>query len=138
MIENAIIFSKETKEVLISSIFEQIDPEGDDFSASLEQMREIACKLEKGVFNLNLDNDLTALIVGFKRISVALTFSEEISKKDLYSWENVAKEIGSGFDKIMDTKDDKKYTEFKETLNDIVEWHKKEHSPIDKMKDALW
>ena len=138
MIENAIIFSKETKEVLLSSIFGQINPEEDDFNASLEQIREIACKLEKGVFNLNLENNLTALIVGFKRISIALTFSEEISKKDFYSWENVAKEIGNGFDKILDTKDENKYAEFKETLNEIVEWHKKEHSPIDKMKDALW
>ncbi|HUU76931.1 MAG: hypothetical protein EAX90_12445 [Candidatus Heimdallarchaeota archaeon] len=138
MIENAIIFSKESREVLVTSIFGKVDPNNDDFNQSLTQIREIGSKLEKGVFNLDLENNLTSLILGFKNISVALIFDSSIEKKELHSWENVAKEIGNRFEKIFETNDRSKFLEYKETLNEIVEWHLKEHSPIDKMKDALW
>lgn len=138
MIENAIIFSKESREVLVTSIFGKVDPNNDDFNQSLTQIREIGSKLEKGVFNLDLENNLTSLILGFKNISVALIFDSSIEKKELHSWENVAKEIGNRFEKVFETNDKNKFLEYKETLKEIVEWHIKEHSPIDKMKDALW
>ncbi|MCE7744029.1 MAG: hypothetical protein GPJ52_02720 [Candidatus Heimdallarchaeota archaeon] len=139
MIENAIIFTKEANQVLITSTFGEVDPGMDDFSNSLAKIQEIAIKLEKGVFNLDLAAELTAIIFAIQNISVALVFSESIDKRAIKEWEDVAKQIATGIDKIYDPKSsDNDCSECKKVLNEIVEWHLKEESPIDKMKDALW
>lgn len=139
MIENAIIFTKEANQVLLTSTFGEVDPGMDDFSNSLAKIQEIAIKLEKGVFNLDLTAGLTAIIFAIQNISVALVFSESIDKRGIKEWEDVAKQIATGIDKIYDPKSsDNDYSECKKVLDEIVEWHLKEESPIDKMKDALW
>ncbi|MHA1586218.1 MAG: hypothetical protein ACTSUW_02675 [Candidatus Heimdallarchaeota archaeon] len=139
MIENAIIFTKEANQVLITSTFGEVDPGMDDFSNSLAKIQEIAIKLEKGVFNLDLAAELTAIIFAIQNISVALVFSESIDKRAIKEWEDVAKQIATGIDKIYDPKSsDNDCSECKKVLDEIVEWHLKEESPIDKMKDALW
>jgi len=139
MIENAIIFTKEANQVLITSTFGEVDPGMDDFSNSLAKIQEIAIKLEKGVFNLDLAAGLTAIIFAIQNISVALVFSESIDKRAIIEWEDVAKQIATGIDKIYDPKSsDNDCSECKKVLDEIVEWHLKEESPIDKMKDALW
>ncbi|MCG3252216.1 MAG: hypothetical protein KAX09_00090 [Candidatus Heimdallarchaeota archaeon] len=139
MIENAIIFTKEANQVLITSTFGEVDPGMDDFSNSLAKIQEIAIKLEKGVFNLDLAAGLTAIIFAIQNISVALVFSESIDKRAIKEWEDVAKQIATGIDKIYDPmSSDNDCSECKKVLDEIVEWHLKEESPIDKMKDALW
>ncbi len=139
MIENAIIFTKEANQVLITSTFGEVDPGMDDFSNSLAKIQEIAIKLEKGVFNLDLAAELTAIIFAIQNISVALVFSESIDKRAIKEWEDVAKQIATGIDKIYDPmSSDNDCSECKKVLDEIVEWHLKEESPIDKMKDALW
>jgi len=139
MIENAIIFTKEANQVLITSTFGEVDPGMDDFSNSLAKIQEIAIKLEKGVFNLDLAAELTAIIFAIQNISVALVFSESIDKRAIKEWEDVAKQIATGIDKIYDPKSsDNDCSECKKVLDEIVEWHLKEESPIDKMMDALW
>jgi len=139
MIENAIIFTKEANQVLITSTFGRVDPGMNDFSNSLAKIQEIAIKLEKGVFNLDLAAELTAIIFAIQNISVALVFSESIDKRAIKEWEDVAKQIATGIDKIYDPKSsDNDCSECKKVLDEIVEWHLKEESPIDKMKDALW
>jgi hypothetical protein len=139
MIENAIIFSKEANEAIITSTFGEVNPDSEDFSNSLTKIREIAIKLEKGVFNLDLTSGLTAIIFANQDISVALVFSESLDKQAIKEWEDVAKEIANGINKIYDPMNvDKDYSEYKKTLDEIVDWYLKEESPIDKMKDALW
>lgn len=139
MIENAIIFSKEANKAIVTSAFGEVDPETEDFSDSLAKIREIAIKLEKGVFNLDLSAGLSAIIFAIQNISVALVFNESLDKRAIKEWEDVAKQIASGIDKIYDPKKaDNEYSEYKKILDEIVEWHLKEESPIDKMKDALW
>ncbi|HUT80967.1 MAG TPA: hypothetical protein VMZ29_07170 [Candidatus Bathyarchaeia archaeon] len=138
MLENAIIFSKDLAKVVLTSTYGSHDPHADSFANSLEKIQEIAVKLEKGLFTLDLDLNLTAMIVAIKNLSVALVFNEKFDKTLHESWEKVAKEIVNGFEKYYDSKDESKYTEFKPKLDDIIKWHEKELSPIDKMKDALW
>lgn len=140
MIETAIIFSKEDGELILSSIYGNVDPYSDDFENSLEKIKEIAIKLEKGVFNLDLDEGLVALILTSKRLAIALIFAQALDKKMINDWEKVAKEIINGFEKHFDPKgmNKQKYSGFKETLDEIIDWQLKEESPIDKMKDALW
>ena len=81
MIENAIIFTKEANQVLLTSTFGEVDPGTDDFSNSLAKIQVIAIKLEKGVFNLDLTAGLTAIILAIQNISVALVFSESLDKR---------------------------------------------------------
>jgi len=140
MIENAIIFSKKTGEVLLSSVYGKIDPTSDDFKSSLDKITEIAVKLEKGVFNLDLDTGQLTLIHATKSISIALVFIDVVESEELGAWEDVANEIASGFEKIYSpgNTDHQIYYEFKKTLDEIINWRLKEQSPIDKMKDALW
>ncbi len=139
MIENAIIFSKEANKAIVTSTFGEVDPEKVDFSDSLAKIQEIAIKLEKGVFNLDLSAGLTAIIFAIQNISVALVFNESFEKRAIKEWEDVAKQIASGIDKIYDPMSkDIESSELKKILDEIVEWHLKEESPIDKMKDALW
>lgn len=140
MIENAIIFSKESGEALIATQIGDIDPNSDAFSESLGQIREIATKLEKGVFKLSLNDRLIAQISAQKGISVTFVFKTTMDDKILSQWESVAMEIASKFEKIYDSTnfDIVKISEFKKSMLEIIEWHKKELSPIDKMKDALW
>ncbi|MCK5159884.1 MAG: hypothetical protein KAR08_12035, partial [Candidatus Heimdallarchaeota archaeon] len=93
----------------------------------------------KGVFNLDLSAGLTAIIFAIQSISVALVFNESLEKRAIKEWEDVAKQIASGIDKIYDPMSaDIESSELKKILDEIVEWHLKEESPIDKMKDALW
>jgi len=139
MIESAIIFLKEANKVLVTSTFGKVDPEKDDFSDSLLKIQDMAIKLEKGVFNLDLTAGFAAIIFAFQDISVALVFNESLDKRAIKEWEDVAKQIATGISKIYDPKKaEKEYSEYKKTLDEIVEWHLKEESPIDKMKDALW
>ncbi|MBN1329791.1 MAG: hypothetical protein JXA54_09985 [Candidatus Heimdallarchaeota archaeon] len=138
MLENAIIFSKDLAKVVLTSTFGSYDPSADNFANSLEKIQEIAVKLEKGLFTLDLDLNLTAMIFAIKGISIALVFNEKFDKKLKESWENVAKEVVSSFERYYESKDESKYIEFKPKLDEIIKWHQKELSPIDKMKDALW
>lgn len=138
MLENVVIFSKESEEVILSTTHGGIDPTSESFADSLRKICEIAVKLDKGVFILDLDSGFTALILAIKNLSVSLVFNMEYEKKNQGSWENVAKEIISGFAKIFETKNETKYLDFKNKINEIVEWQEKELSPLDKMKDALW
>ena len=140
MIENAIIFSKESGEPLIATQIGDVDPNSDAFSESLNQIKDIATKLEKGVFKLGLNDQLIAQISAQKGISVTFVFKTTMDDKILSQWEGVAKEIATNFEKIYDPNnfDIVKISEFKKSMLEIIEWHKKELSPIDKMKDALW
>ena len=139
MIENAIVFSKETNMALLTSIYGEVDPKAEAFSDSFQKIQEIAIKLEKGVFSLDLSAGLTAIIFAIQNISVALVFNESLEKRALKEWEDVAKQVATGIDKIYDPKSaDKEDSEYKKILDEIIEWHLKEESPIDKMKDALW
>ncbi|NHJ83914.1 MAG: hypothetical protein FK734_00545 [Asgard group archaeon] len=138
MLENAIIFSKDLARVVLTSTYGSVDPHTDDFANSLEKIQEIAVKLEKGLFTLDLDFKLTAMIFAFKNLSIALVFNEKFDKNLQDSWERVAKEIVSGFEKYYEAKDESKFGEFKPKLDEIIKWQEKELSPIDKMKDALW
>ena len=140
MIENAIIFSKDSGEALIATQIGDIDPNSDAFSESLGQIRDIAKKLEKGVFKLGLNEQLIAQILAEKGISVTFVFKTSMDDKILSQWESVAKEIAVKFKKVYDPNDFDivKISEFKKSMLEMIEWHKKELSPIDKMKDALW
>lgn len=140
MIENAIIFSKESREALIATQIGDIDPNSDAFSESLGQIRDIATRLEKGVFKLGLNDQLIAQILAEKGISVTFVFKTSIDNKILSQWEGVAKEIAIKFEKVYDPSnfDIVKISEFKKSMLEMIEWHQKELSPIDKMKDALW
>ncbi|NHJ85200.1 MAG: hypothetical protein FK734_07045 [Asgard group archaeon] len=139
MIENAIIFSKVTNQVVLTSTYNKINPNDDSFKSSLERISDIAYKLEKGVFKLDLEGNLLALILAVKQITVALIFSSP-SKINVKEWENAAKEVATGFDKVYEPNSSApyKHLEFKKTMDEIIQWHQKELSPIDKMKDALW
>ncbi|MGC9781489.1 MAG: hypothetical protein HZR80_19780 [Candidatus Heimdallarchaeota archaeon] len=138
MLENIVIFSKESKDVVLTAMYGELDPTTDTFADSLEKILEIAVKLDKGVFILDLDNNFIALILAIKDLSVSLVFNEEYEKKNQESWEKIAKEIINGFAKVFEIKSVSKYLEYKEKIDEIIEWHKKELSPLDKMKDALW
>ncbi|NHJ40416.1 MAG: hypothetical protein FK731_10325 [Asgard group archaeon] len=140
MIENAIIFSKETGNIILSSTFGDAITDKIDFSISMEKIKDIAIKLEKGMFILDIDEELLALILTSKRLAVALIFNQKLDKKMISEWEKVAREIINGFEKIYDphNPDLHKYKTFKETMDGIIEWQLKEESPIDKMKEALW
>ena len=140
MIENAIIFAKNSGEALIATQIGETDPNSDAFSEYMKQIRSVASKLEKGVFKLELNNQLVAQINVQKGISVTFVFKGAITDKIFSQWESVAKEIASGFEKVYDPDnfDIVKISEFKKSMLEIIEWHKKELSPIDKMKDALW
>ncbi|NHJ32062.1 MAG: hypothetical protein FK732_04295, partial [Asgard group archaeon] len=69
MVENAIVFSKEANETILTSTYGEVNPDSDDFSSSLAKIKEIAIKLEKGVFNLDLTAGLTAIIFAIQNIS---------------------------------------------------------------------
>ncbi len=141
MVENIIIFSKELKEMLLAYTLGDLNPEDESFSVSLAKIKEIAINLEKGIFNQRLDGGFTSIIFAIKRLSVALVFKHELKEKEINEWENVAKEIISGFEKIYEPEKaivDEMYNDFKNKIKEIINWHLKEESPIDKMKDALW
>lgn len=140
MIENVIIFSKEKNEMLLTFNFGDTNPESEAFSDSLTKIRDIAIKLEKGIFNLDLDGGFSSLILAIKRLSVALVFPQNLDEKEISEWGNVANEIVSGFEKIYEREKTnvEVLNEYKNNIKEIVEWHLKEGSPIDKMKDALW
>jgi hypothetical protein len=140
MIENVIIFSKEKNEKLLSYTFGETDPESEAFSDSLIKIRDIAIKLEKGIFNLDLDAGFASLIFAIKKLSIAIVFRQVLTEKEISEWEGIANEIISGFEKIYEYEitDFEIYIEYKNKIKEIVEWHLKEGSPIDKMKDALW
>jgi hypothetical protein len=140
MIESAIIFAKDSGEALIATQIGDTDPNSDAFSDYIKEIRTVASKLEKGVFKLELEDQLIAQINVQKGISVTFIFKGTITDKIYSQWESVAKEIASGFEKIYDPNhfDIVKISEFKKSMLEIIEWHKKELSPIDKMKDALW
>ena len=140
MIENVIIFSKEKNEMLLTYNFGDINPVSEAFSDSLTKIRDIAIKLEKGIFNLDLDGGFSSLILAIKRLSVALVFPQNLDEKEVSEWGNVANEIASGFEKIYEPEKTNVdvLNEYKNNIKEIVEWHLKEESPIDKMKDALW
>ena len=139
MIENAMIFSKENGELLVSTTINYINPSAESFTESLNKIRDIATKLEKGIFNLELEDNLHAQIFAVKKTSIAFVFEGD-DKKTISQWESVAKEIAYNFDKDFEAFVDnyEKRMEFKESMQKIIEWHKKELSPVDKMKDALW
>ena len=137
MIENVVIFSKETQAVLLGSTFGKISYDAEDFQEILEEIKKTAINLEKGTFISDYDNGLTALIQAIPKISVALVFSRSLSQKEKNEWKDVANEIAEGFAKIYNS-DSQNYFEFDKTLIEIVEWYLKEKSPLDKMKDALW
>ncbi|MHA1818150.1 MAG: hypothetical protein ACTSUA_03320 [Candidatus Heimdallarchaeota archaeon] len=138
MLEHAIIFSKESQSIILTSLYGEVDPKADAFKDSLEKIREIAVKLEKGVFKLDLANNGKTMIVAIKNLSIALTFNK-IAKEELMNfWESVALEILKSFDKIYVTKDPAKILAFKDTMDEIIQWNLKEQSPIDKMKEAFW
>ena len=138
MIENVMIFSKETGEIVVTTTLGSTNLEFSEFSTSLNKIQEIATRLEKGVFVLDLENNLFALILAVKVTSVVLVFSEKVNKKDLSSWENVAKQIASGFEKIFESNDKSKFTDYEKNIKEIIDWQLRELSPVDKMKDALW
>ena len=97
MIETTIIFSKETKELVLTSTYGDIDPTDESFVDYLEKIKEIAFKLEKGLFSLDLEKDLFAVINAFRRLSVVFVFNQVLDKNMINDWEKVAKEI----DKII-------------------------------------
>jgi len=141
MIENIIIFSKELKKKLLTQTFGVLNPEDESFSDSLVKINEIAINLEKGIFNQRLDSGFASIIFAIKRLSIALVFKRELEEREINEWEKVAKEIISGFEKIYEPEkavDDDIYNDFKNKIKEIINWHLKEESPIDKMKDALW
>ncbi|NHK32534.1 MAG: hypothetical protein FK730_14365 [Asgard group archaeon] len=140
MIETAIIFSKEIKDLVLTSTYGDIDPIDESFADYLEKIKEIAFKLEKGLFSLDLDKNLFAVIHAFRRLSIVFVFNQVLDKNMINAWEKVSKEINNDFDKIFDPRnlDNEKYKDYKETLDKIIDWQLKEESPIDKMKDALW
>ena len=140
MIETAIIFAKDSEEPLIATQIGDIDPNADSFAEYLNQIHSVAMKLEKGVFKLELNSQLVSQTVAQKGISVTFVYKSTIDDKALSQWESVAKEIATGFEKIYDPEnfDIVKISEFKKSMLEIIAWHKKELSPIDKMKDALW
>jgi hypothetical protein len=137
LIENVIIFSKETQAVLLGSTFGKIGYDSEDFKVILDEIKKTAINLEKGTFISDYDNGLTALIQAIPNFSVALVFNRSLNQKEKNEWEDIAKEIVEGFQKIYDS-DSQNYFEFDKTLIEIVEWYLKEKSPLDKMKDALW
>ena len=137
MIENVVIFSKETQAVLLGSTFGKIRYDAEDFQEILEEIKKTAINLEKGTFISDYDNGLTALIQAIPKLSVSLVFNRSLSQKEKNEWKDVANEIAEGFSKIYSS-DSQNYFEFDKTLIEIVEWYLKEKSPIDKMKDALW
>ncbi len=140
MIENAIIFSKDSGEALITTQIGDIDPNSDTFMGFLDQIKDIATKLEKGIFKLGLNDQLIAQICAEKGVSVTFVFKTSMDDKILSQWEGVAKEIATKFEKVYDPNnfDIVKISEFKKSMLEMIEWHQKELSPIDKMKDALW
>ena len=140
MIENVIIFSKEKAAILLATNYDKIIIDSQHFEKSLDAIKQIAYKLEKGVFKLELEKELSVLIFAIKRISTALIFKCSFDKLKLNEWEQVAKDIATGFDKIYNPTNikDKKYLEYKEKVDDIINWQLKELSPIEKLKDALW
>ena len=139
MIENAIVFSKEANTIIVTSTYGEVDPKADSFNDSLMKIQEIAIKLEKGVFNLDLSAGFSAIIFAIENISVVLVFNETLDKRVMKEWEDVAKQIATGIDRIYDSSNLKRSdSEYKKILDDIIEWQLKEESPIDKMKDALW
>ena len=140
MIETAIIFAKDGGEPLIATQIGDIDPNADSFAEYLNQIRSVAMKLEKGVFKIELNSQLVSQTIAHKGISVTFVYKSSIEDKALSQWESVAKEIASGFEKIYNPEnfDIVKISEFKKSMLEIIEWHKKEMAPIDKMKDALW
>ena len=137
MIENVVIFSKETQAVLLGSNFGNIKYDAEDFKVTLEEIKKTAINLEKGTFISDYDNGLSALIQAIPNLSVALVFNRSLNQKEKNEWQDVAKEIVEGFGKVYDS-NSQNYLEFDKTLIEIVEWYLKEKSPIDKMKDALW
>ncbi len=137
MIENVVIFSKETQAVLLGSNFGNIKYDAEDFKVTLEEIKKTAINLEKGTFISDYDNGLSALIQAIPNLSVALVFNRSLNQKEKNEWQDVAKEIVEGFGKVYDS-DSQNYFEFDKTLIEIVEWYLKEKSPLDKMKDALW
>jgi hypothetical protein len=140
MIETVIIFSKEIEDLVFTSSYGDIDPTDESFVDYLEKIKEIAFKLEKGIFSLVLDKDLFTVIHAFRRLSIVFVFNQVIDKNMINDWEKVAKEINNDFDKIYDPRnpDYQKYQDYKEALDKIIDWQLKEESPIDKMKEALW
>ena len=50
LIENAVIFSKETEAILLTHTFGSVSHESEMFNESLEEIKKIAFKLEKGTF----------------------------------------------------------------------------------------
>jgi len=138
MLEHAIIFSKESQSTVLTSVYGTVDPKTESFKDSLERIREIAVKLEKGVFKLEVANNLKTMIVAIKNLSIALTFNEKATEEAMAVWENVGLEIIKNFEKSYLTKDPAKILAFKDTMDEIITWNLKEQSPIDKLKDALW
>ncbi|MHA1187022.1 MAG: hypothetical protein ACTSSK_09145 [Candidatus Heimdallarchaeota archaeon] len=137
MIENVVIFSKETQAVLMGSTFGDIKYDAEDFKGTLEEIKKTAINLEKGTFISDYDNGLTALIHAISHLSVALVFNRSLDQKEKNEWKDIAKEIIEGFEKVYDS-NSQNYFEFDKTLIEIVDWYLKEKSPIDKMKEALW
>jgi hypothetical protein len=140
MIEAAIIFSKEIKDVVLTSSYGKLDPTSAEFASSLEKINEIALNQDKGLFDLDLGSNLIALVYTSNRLAVTLIFKQKLDKKMITEWENVAKEITTGFNRVYDPwkVEDESYKDYKETMDKIIDWQLKESSPIDKMKDALW
>jgi len=137
LIENVVIFSKETQEVLLGSTFGDIRYDDEDFKETLEEIKKTATNLEKGTFISDYDNGLSALIQAIPKLSVVLVFKKTLNQKEKNEWKSVAKEIIEGFGKLYDS-ESQNYFEYDKTLIEIVEWYLKEKSPIDKMKEALW
>lgn len=137
MIENAIIFSKETRAVLLAKTFGSTGYDSKEFHGSLEEIKHTAIKLEKGTFILDFDSGLTSLIYAVPKLSISLVFNKVLDQKEKGEWEGVAKEIIEGFSKIYDS-ESQNYFEYDKTMTEIVEWYLKEKSPLDKMKEALW
>ena len=72
-------------------------------------------------------------------ITIGKVLVEQDEKRAIKEWEDVAKQIATGIDKIYDpTSVNNEESDYKKILDEIIEWHLKEESPIDKMKDALW
>ena len=137
LIENAIIFSKETKEILLTHTFKNIKHDSEEFSDSLEEIKKIALKLEKGTFILDFDSGLSTLVYAIPKLSLSLTFNEQLYDKEKNEWISIAKEILEGFEKIYKS-ESQNYFDYDKKLIEIIEWYLKEKSPVDKMKDALW
>ncbi|NHJ49735.1 MAG: hypothetical protein FK733_18230 [Asgard group archaeon] len=140
MIENAIIFSKEIKDIVLSSTYGGLDPNSERYAIIVEKIKEVALKDQKGTFNLDLDGGLIALIFNTNRFSVIFIFNKTLDDNSTKEWEKTAKDITNGFNRVYDpwNVDDEKHLDYKDTLDEIINWQLNQESPIDKMKDALW